>query len=131
MKICLSCGKCCEQTEMLLANEDVKRIATQCNMNRRAFSYVRDGYLFLKNKRNYCVFLNSQTKKCTIYEIRPRGCRFYPIVYDPYQEKCVVDRDCTNRANISPDLVETECPALHKFILLLENERNSRFRKRK
>ena len=124
MGICLLCAKCCHETEMLLANEDVKRIETQ--MPRREFSYMRDGYLYLKNKNKYCVFLNTESKRCLIYEIRPQGCRFYPIIYDTLLKKCVVDRDCTNKEKIPINLIETSCPDLGEFILLLEKERNDR-----
>ncbi|NVM55031.1 MAG: YkgJ family cysteine cluster protein [Candidatus Helarchaeota archaeon] len=111
---------------MLLANEDVERIKTQLNKPRQDFSYLRDGYIFLKNKDNYCVFLDSQTKRCSIYEIRPKGCQFYPIIYDPLLKNCVIDRDCTNKENVPKNIMEITCPAIGEFILLLERERNNR-----
>lgn len=31
-------------------------------------------------KRNYdCVFLDAETRKCTVYELRPRQCRTWPF----------------------------------------------------
>ena len=125
---CVLCGKCCEDTEMLLSNEDVTRIKNQTNLSKREFMFNRDGYLYLKNKGRYCVFLNHQNKRCTIYEIRPRGCRFYPIIYDPYDNQCIVDRDCTNKRSINVNLVEQPCPSLQEFIILLERERKERLR---
>lgn len=119
---------------MLLANEDVERIKKQTNLPIQKFSYIKDGYLYLKNKKmkgkkiknkkKYCVFLNYETKKCSIYVIRPIGCRYYPIIYDPFLKNCIVDKDCTNKENVQTNLVS--CPELQKFILLLERERNNR-----
>ena len=34
----------------------------------------------LKEKRNYdCVFLDGETRRCTVYEQRPRQCRTWPF----------------------------------------------------
>ncbi|MHA1650457.1 MAG: YkgJ family cysteine cluster protein [Candidatus Helarchaeota archaeon] len=128
MNYCLLCAKCCAQTEMLLSNEDIKRITSHIHQPRQKFSYIRDGYVFLKNENRYCVFLDLETKKCSIYEIRPVGCRFYPIIYNPYTKRCVIDRDCSNKNNIPKKLIESLCPDLRKFIFLLEEERNTRLK---
>lgn len=125
---CLLCAKCCEQTEMLLANEDIDRIKTQVTQSRQSFAYLRDGYLYLRNKGEYCVFLDPQTRRCTIYEIRPMGCRYYPVVYNPFLKKCVIDEDCSNKENIPSNKIGERCPSIEKFILLLEEERNNRLR---
>jgi len=126
MEICLLCAKCCEQTEMPLANDDVKNIITQTKLPKQQFAFIQDGYLHLKNKGKFCVFLNSTTRRCSIYENRPIGCRFYPIIYDPYLKKCVVDKDCSNKHNIPSDLIKKKCPELEKFIKKLEKERTDR-----
>ena len=126
MGTCLLCANCCRETEMLLANEDIERIENK--LPRREFSYVRDGYLYLKNQQGNCVFLEPESMRCSIYEIRPRGCRFYPIVYDPYLKKCVVDKDCSNKENIPQRLLLDTCSDIYEFILLLEDERNQRLK---
>ncbi len=128
MDTCLLCAKCCEQTEMLLANEDVTRIEAQTSLPRQKFSYLKEGYLYLKNKGKYCIFLAPETRRCSIYEIRPIGCRYYPVIYDPFSKKCVLDKDCTNKGNIPETLIKNLCPNLRDFILLLEGERNRRLR---
>ncbi|NVM29625.1 MAG: YkgJ family cysteine cluster protein [Candidatus Helarchaeota archaeon] len=111
---------------MLLSNDDVRRIRKRTDLARQKFSYLKEGYLYLKNKENSCVFLNDETKRCSIYEARPTGCRFYPIIYDPYSRECIVDKDCSNKENVPIKKVETTCPSLEEFILLLEKERNER-----
>lgn len=120
--LCLLCAKCCEQTEMLLSNADIERIEREAKKSRREFAYLKEGYFYLKNKGRYCIFLN-QEKRCIIYDARPQGCRFYPIIYDPYLDKCIVDKDCGNRDNIPQEMVLENCPKLRDFITQLENER--------
>jgi len=127
---CLLCAKCCEKTEMLLSNADIERIEQGTKQIRRQFAYLRAGYFYLKNRGRYCIFLN-QIKRCSIYEIRPEGCQFYPIIFDPYLNQCVVDKDCTNKNNISIDQVIGKCQNLRAFILLLENERKARLNRNK
>jgi Fe-S-cluster containining protein len=131
MEKCLLCAKCCEETEMLLANADIDRIRKHTHLSRRYFAYYLDGYLYLKNNNKYCIFLVPETKRCSIYEVRPIGCRFYPIIYNPFVKKCVVDKDCTNRENMRDALNEINCNELEKFILLLNKERAHRLRRNK
>jgi Fe-S-cluster containining protein len=123
---CRLCAKCCEQTQMLLSNADLERIERETKQARRQFSYLKDGYFYLKNRGQYCIFLNPAANKCSIYDIRPQGCRFYPIIFDPISNCAVVDKDCTNRDNIPQDLTLENLPELREFILLLEKERSIR-----
>ncbi len=131
MASCLLCAKCCENTEMILANEDLERIRSQTKLDYREFSYLKDGYVYLRNVGKYCVFLTPKAKRCSIYDIRPIGCRFYPIVYDTISEQCVIDKDCTNKNNLSTNLINNSCIELKKFILLLQKERKYRLKMNK
>lgn len=126
MTSCLRCARCCENTEMLLSKADVERISNRCKFEQREFAYQRAGYLYLRNRGKICVFLNPENRQCIIYQSRPMGCRFYPIIYDPLIRQCVVDKDCSNRENISKELVADRCTDLKKFILLLTKERELR-----
>ncbi|MCW4009684.1 MAG: YkgJ family cysteine cluster protein [Candidatus Bathyarchaeota archaeon] len=86
---CVQCGLCCGDTELkmrriLLLKSDAEQIATQTKRQIGDFAtetpdkapYV---YEMLKNPHDgKCVFLNS-SGKCTIYEVRPLICRFYPF----------------------------------------------------
>lgn len=123
---CLLCAKCCEQTQMLLSNADIEKIEKITKQARHQFSYIRDGYIYLKNRGQYCIFLNPAENKCTIYDTRPQGCRFYPIVFDPIANNAVVDRDCTNKDHIPQEMTRQNLPELREFILLLEKERRFR-----
>lgn len=77
---CRRCGKCCEDTEMPLTRDDVKRILA-LGYRLEEFAEFRGGVLRLKNVGGRCVFNDPETKLCKIYEHRPDGCRLYPLVY--------------------------------------------------
>ncbi len=82
---------------MMLTIEDVKRIE---KLGYHDFYYEKDGYLFLKNEQGKCVFLDDKGL-CKIYENRPEGCRFYPFIYDPYEDKIIRDVDCPYKYEFS------------------------------
>ena len=64
------------------------------------------------------MFLSSSTNQCNIYEIRPFGCRFYPIIYDPNNNRCILDQDCPHQEPFSFLLKndKTICNELKKWI---------------
>jgi Fe-S-cluster containining protein len=104
--ICLDCGKCCLETEMILSQEDVTRImrSFKGEMKQDDFCFVgRDGWLQLRNQDHHCYFYDLISKKCHIYDIRPQGCRFYPLIYDIDNHKCTLDDDCPKSSLLYPD----------------------------
>ena len=119
---CKKCGNCCLETEMLLSINDIHSII---NNVRPSFQFFeeKNGYLFLLNISGHCIFFDDLKKKCKIYEFRPQGCRFYPLIYD--NGKCVVDNDCTNRKNIR-SIDKNITIQVMEFIELLERERKAR-----
>jgi len=118
---CSDCGKCCLETEMLLSKEDINLILKGSSIYFRKVDFVvknKDGNYQLKNVNGHCVFLDISLKLCKIYEIRPQGCRFYPMIYDIDNKKCIIDNDCP-RANLfyqDQNQYETNCKALNKFV---------------
>ena len=96
MNFCLSCAKCCYNTEMELSKQDIKRIEDQntLGLKRDDFCFKTDGFFKLKNKDNHCIFLDPDTNYCKIYLIRPTGCKFYPLIFNQEKNKCVIDDDC-------------------------------------
>ncbi len=82
-----ACRACCFETRLSLLDEDVDRLEAA---GHRGFA-VADvrGYLRLRNVEGHCVFLGPGG--CTVYGIRPDGCRTYPLVY--YEEEDDVDFD--------------------------------------
>ncbi|HHQ48414.1 MAG TPA: YkgJ family cysteine cluster protein, partial [Acidobacteria bacterium] len=82
-----SCTACCFETRLSLLDEDIARLEAA---GHRDFTVRdREGYLRLRNVHGRCVFLGAQG--CTVYSIRPDGCRTYPLVY--YEEEDEVDFD--------------------------------------
>ena len=92
-----ACVKCCYNTEMLLLDEDVRRIS-ELGYAEDFFSKVTpDGFKLLKNgKEGRCVFHDGTN--CTIYDNRPKGCKLYPIIFNEASMSAVKDDFCPFRA---------------------------------
>ena len=83
---CTGCGDCCGGGPgyVWVNQAEIDAIAARIEMTPEAFEkkYVNQIGVrrSLKEKRNYdCVFLDSETRKCTVYEQRPRQCRTWPF----------------------------------------------------
>jgi Fe-S-cluster containining protein len=64
--------------------QEVEALAARLGMAVEAFEkkYVRQVGVrrTLKERKNYdCVFLDAETRRCTVYEDRPRQCRTWPF----------------------------------------------------
>jgi Fe-S-cluster containining protein len=82
---------------MILSKNDVDRITKNSSKNLRKKDFMfknKGGFFQLKNFRNHCVFLDSVSKQCRIYILRPQGCRFYPLIFNFQEKDCVFDNDC-------------------------------------
>ena len=123
MELCVTCGKCCFETEMELSKTDILRIVEQTSMDKLEFAYEVDGMWILKNKGNKCIFLQESAAhkfNCSIYEARPTGCRFYPLIYDILNKKCIFDKDCPSKDEFWKRQLKgahkKECKALQKWV---------------
>ena len=120
MKICLSCGKCCYNTEMELSEEDIIRIEDQntLGLKRDDFYFKTDGFFKLRNTDNHCIFLDPRTNHCKIYLIRPTGCKFYPLIFNQEKNKCVFDDDCPykNKFFKHKPIFQKNCRELRKWV---------------
>ena len=117
---CESVRICCTDTEMTLTRKDVKRIETLGYSKADYLFRTDDGFCQLRNIDGYCYFYEKETKTCKIYESRPDGCRYYPIIYDMKKRKCVVDKDCPSRETMTRLEVRKQC---HKVRTLVEKLR--------
>ncbi len=93
-----TCHHCCVETEMLLTKKDIKRIVRATLTLPKEFAIRnKNGYLMLQNKHKshefQCFFLN-ENGLCSIYEIRPEGCKFYPVIWDFEEHKAILDDYC-------------------------------------
>ena len=118
---CLDCGMCCLETEMPLSESDIKLIIehSSCDLTRGEFVVKKNKeYFQLKNVNDHCYFLDETSKACKIYEIRPQGCRFYPIIYDFDKNKCVFDVECprTEKFHIKETEFKKTCNQIKTFI---------------
>lgn len=99
-EICRKCGKCCLNTEMIVSLDDINLILDSIKniLVDDFISKNREGFFQLKNKNGKCVFFDNLKNACRIYNYRPKGCQFYPLIYDPIDKRCILDKDCPNPA---------------------------------
>ncbi len=83
---CIRCGICCGDTadkirHVLVLRNELEKIIQSTNQEMSEFAHKINNclpYEFELNKTNKkCIFLKEN--QCTIYEIRPMICRFYPF----------------------------------------------------
>lgn len=77
---CLDCANCCKTALAVFEKTDIRRISRHFEMTEKDFikKYLKPhpDYEYLI-KTLPCPFL-AKDNKCSIYEIRPTGCRTYP-----------------------------------------------------
>lgn len=93
--VCLTCGLCCRNTEMILLHSDISRL-TREGYSKEGFLEPKDGFNILKNTDGYCVFYDTVTGKCRVYHARPVGCRLYPLIFDE-KKGVMFDEECPLR----------------------------------
>ncbi len=87
---CQSCeGRCCtgESGYIWITPEEMQKVADLLELDFAEFTsnYVKKvGYKYsLIEKKNgdsfECIFFDSEKKRCTIYEARPKQCRTFPF----------------------------------------------------
>lgn len=86
---CAGCGGCCTGAPgyVWLTDEEEKQIADFLNISLEEFekTYTRMVYGLRRSLKeipqsNYdCVFFNSETRQCSIYDVRPAQCRTWPF----------------------------------------------------
>jgi Fe-S-cluster containining protein len=84
---CQRCALCCGDTKykvrsILLLKDEAERISEKTSLEIAVFTEKKKGfepyaYIMAKTKEGKCIFLNEDS--CSIYEIRPLICRFYPF----------------------------------------------------
>lgn len=85
--VCSRCGRCCGDTEdavrhILLLRSDADRISKETSLDFHEFADEVAGfepyiYEMKKPEDGKCFFLKDN--RCSIYELRPLICRFYPF----------------------------------------------------
>ena len=119
---CRYCLRCCINTEMILLRSDIERIS-RYGYDPKYFAEKCGRFIKLKNVGGHCVFLDPRSKSCTIYEIRPLGCRLYPLIYvegmgATFDSECPLARYWMRRC----DELEIGLRQLEEFLVKLEVE---------
>ncbi|MGQ4870427.1 MAG: YkgJ family cysteine cluster protein [Candidatus Thorarchaeota archaeon] len=120
-----SCSKvrlCCIETEMTLTRRDVERIERLGYTRDEFVVRSEDGFCELRNVDGHCYFYDPDTLLCTIYEDRPEGCRYYPVIYDMRKRRCVVDKDCPSRDTMTRQEVRKVCNKVRRLVETLVRE---------
>ncbi len=102
---------------MPLSLGDIRRLK-ELGFKVNDFVVQRGGMRRLRNRDGKCFFLDEG--RCKVYEDRPTGCRFYPLIIDEDGE-VIVDPECSHSSMFSVDPDEAE--RLLGFLKKLRRER--------
>ncbi|MBD3227713.1 MAG: hypothetical protein GF329_05955 [Candidatus Lokiarchaeota archaeon] len=123
---CNKCGFCCKDTEMEISRNELIKIE-KLGFSGEKFTEIKNGFLKLKNINGFCYFYEKKTKKCIIYENRPLGCRFYPVIL--FDNECIIDKDCScYEKNKNLKIPKRICDELKKYIEILDKEIKARIK---
>jgi uncharacterized protein len=85
---CLKCpAYCCSYDRVIVEKRDLKRLARHFGVDEdtasRRFTKIVDGEQVLRHQKDdvfgsVCMFLDTNTRRCTIYSARPGVCHEYP-----------------------------------------------------
>lgn len=120
------CYQCCVDTEMTLSEEDITRIE-KLGYKIEEFLEEKDGFMALRNIDNHCIFLKN--KICSIYEIRPQGCKFYPLIYDFNIDDFAIDNLCEHHDDFDLEIYRPLFDSVQVFVYNLIGERDTRMRR--
>ncbi len=116
---CQSCANCCKLMSPTYTQKDIRRIASHLSMTvigfkKKWLTHDKKNGDWL-NRSTPCQFLDLETNKCGIYEVRPKDCAGFPHL----PKKRMADYIHVHKQNIE------FCPAtfkmVEKMILLLKN----------
>lgn len=85
---CLKCpAYCCSYDRIIVENRDLRRLARHFGVEletaRLRFTKVKDGEQVLRHQKDkiygsICMFIDTETRRCTVYGARPGVCHEYP-----------------------------------------------------
>jgi uncharacterized protein len=104
-KNCVSCNAgCCQMPVEVKASDIIRlRLATedelQTSLKKTVKRLIKEGFVqsyrsgtefftLVQKANSDCVFLDSKTRYCTVYEIRPDTCRGFPTKNSPRLSFC-------------------------------------------
>jgi len=122
---CSNCGVCCTETEMLLSEEDIQRLAKRGFSKSYFVKFDEQGYAQLKNRGGYCVFYDSKKHQCVVYLDRPMGCQVYPVILDE-DKGIVLDNLCKCRETITQKEKKEKGKKVLKLLEIIDHEAANR-----
>ena len=85
---CSKCpAYCCSYDSIAITKTDLKRLAKHFGVDEdvaeKRYTKISDGEVVLRHKKDkiygtVCMFLDSKTRRCTVYDARPKVCKAYP-----------------------------------------------------
>jgi len=112
---------------MTLSNADVNRIV-KLGYSKEEFLDEIDGFLALKNIEEHCFFL--EDKRCLIYESRPQGCRFYPLIFDFESNEFMIDDFCSHYDDFKVEMYLSLYDNVASFVNCLIEEKEQRIKEK-
>jgi Fe-S-cluster containining protein len=122
---CSNCGICCTETEMLLSNEDIKRLEKKGFHKKFFMKTDKSGYAQLRNRNGYCVFYDLKKRQCNVYTDRPSGCNVYPVILDE-EKGIIIDDICPEGDSISVEEKAEKGKAVVKLLERIDEEAKNR-----
>jgi Fe-S-cluster containining protein len=119
-RFCPDVRICCQETEMTITRKDAEKINALGYSTTDYSHKVEDGFCELKNVDGHCYFYDPSSKGCSIYDARPEGCRWFPVVYHYKKRKCVSDDVCPASPILTRNDIRKVC---HKVKALIEELR--------
>jgi Fe-S-cluster containining protein len=110
---------------MLLSSADIERLERASYDSRKFARSDKHGYVRLKNRRGFCVFYDVGEYRCRVYELRPFGCRLYPVIFSE-QEGIVVDDLCPAKNSISRSEMKRKGKKIMELLQRIDGEAASR-----
>ena len=109
---------------MPLSDEDVRLLEKTGYPKEKFARRDERGYLLLRNKRGHC-FLYDMTKcLCSVYSIRPQGCRTYPVVCTD-ENTVLVDDLCPRKRTVSEKELRRKGEKVLKLAKKIDSEAKS------
>ncbi|MBD3206824.1 YkgJ family cysteine cluster protein [Candidatus Bathyarchaeota archaeon] len=117
-----SCSACCRENSMPLTIRDIQRIVKK-GFKPEDFIVRKNNERHLRNLEDSCVFLKEG--KCTIYPIRPEGCRLYPLIYDSSKNRVIIDQLCPHSENFN--IKQNRSKQLRELVKRIKREKRREF----
>lgn len=118
---CSHCGVCCEKTEMLLSKSDIRLLESAGYESGEFVRVNGQGFAQLRNRREHCVFYQTDKGRCGVYRYRPLGCRIYPVIYS-MTEGVVADNLCPLAETISRAEIDSKAERLIRLLRRIDSE---------